>query len=172
MAGGGLEQLLDVIPSSPQLRCCIPSRRAQRAPPDLLRRRKETGSRIKNLRNRMINERGEEPPVPGRRRGGCGAGAAGSRRRPRGGGGAGRPCRRRRRGEEGVWVGKGTEWWTNREFCSICQWGRKTEAWKITDSVGQPCRPAPQAQPNSPSPTPIYLVAKLPDSNTIQQNIK
>ena len=40
MAGGGLEQLPDVLPRGPQLGCLVPrSSQAQRTPPELLRRR-------------------------------------------------------------------------------------------------------------------------------------
>jgi hypothetical protein len=50
MAGGGLEQLPDVLPRAPQLsRCVSRRRRAQRVPPKLLRRRERSTHEIKDL---------------------------------------------------------------------------------------------------------------------------
>ena len=49
MAGGGLEQLPDVLPRAPQLGRCVPRRSgAQLVPPKLLRRRERSTHEIKD----------------------------------------------------------------------------------------------------------------------------
>jgi hypothetical protein len=59
MAGGGLEQLLDVLPRAPQLGCRFPRRcRAQLTPPELLRRREEkTAESRTSVTARTMGER-------------------------------------------------------------------------------------------------------------------